>query len=114
MSNGVSESNADQDLGSGGAMVLPDFSDGSTTAQHLVVGAGKDAHIYLLSRDNMGKFNSSSNNIYQDIPSALPGGVWSVPAYFNNHVYYGPVGNHLLSFSVTNAKLLNFARRSIQ
>jgi hypothetical protein len=105
MSNTVSETNADQDLGSGGAMVLPDFTDGSGTTRHLVVGAGKDAHIYLLDRNNMGKFNPSSNNIYQDIPSALSGGVWSVPAYFNNHVYYGPVGNHLLSFAVSNAKL---------
>ncbi len=105
MSNTVSETSADQDLGSGGAMVLPDFTDGSGATQHLVVGAGKDAHIYLLNRNNMGKFNSSSNNIYQDIPNALSGGIWSVPAYFNNHVYYGPVGNHLLSFTVTNAKL---------
>ena len=105
MSNGVSESNADQDLGSGGAMVLPDFTDGGGMTRQLVVGAGKDAHIYLLSRDNMGKFSPSSNNIYQDLPGAVSGGIFSVPAYFNNHVYYGPVGNHLLSFSVTNAKL---------
>jgi hypothetical protein len=105
MFNGVSESAADTDLGSGGAMVLPDFTDGGGTTQHLAVGAGKDGHIYLVSRDNMGKFNASTNNIYQDIPGALPGGVWSVPAYFNNHVYYGPVGSHLLSFSVSNAKL---------
>jgi hypothetical protein len=104
MSNGVSESNADVDLGSGGAMVLPDFTSGGTT-QHLAIGAGKDGHIYLVSRDNMGKFNSGSNNIYQDIPGALSGGVFSVPAYFNNHVYYGPQGGHLLSFSVSNAKL---------
>jgi hypothetical protein len=105
MSNQQSENDNDVDLGSGGAMVLPDFTDGGGAAQHLAVGAGKDGHIYLVSRDSMGKFNSSSNHIYQDLPSALPGGVWSVPAYFNNHVYYGPVGAHLLSFSVSNAKL---------
>ena len=105
MSNGVSESQGDVDLGSGGAMVLPDFTDGGGQTRHLVVGAGKDSNMYLLSRDSMGKFNSSSNNIYQQLSGALPGGVWSVPAYFNNHVYFGPVGSHLLSFAVSNAKL---------
>ena len=105
MSNGVSESNADQDLGSGGAMVLPNFTDGGGQTRHLVVGAGKDQNIYLLSRDNMGKFNSSSNNIYQQLSGALPGGIWSVPAYFNNQVYYGPVSHTLMAFTVSNAKL---------
>jgi hypothetical protein len=105
MSNGVSESQGDVDLGSGGAMVLPDFTDGGGQTRHLVVGAGKDAHIYLASRDDMGKFNPGSNNIYQDLSGALPGGVWSVPAYFNNRVYYGPVSHHLMAFSVSNAKL---------
>jgi hypothetical protein len=105
MSNGVSESQGDVDLGSGGAMVLPDFTDGGGQTRHLAVGAGKDAHIYLVSRDDMGKFNSGSNNIYQDLAGALPGGVWSVPAYFNNRVYYGPVSHHLMAFSVSNAKL---------
>ncbi len=105
MSNGVSESQGDVDLGSGGAMVLPDFTDGGGQTRRLVVGAGKDSNMYLLSRDSMGKFNSSSNNIYQQLSGALPGGVWSVPAYFNNHVYYGPVGSHLLSYAVSNAKL---------
>jgi hypothetical protein len=105
MSNGVSESQGDVDLGSGGAMVLPDFTDGGGQTRHLVVGAGKDTNIYLLSRDNMGKFNSSSNNIYQQLSGVLGGGIWSVPAYFNNQVYYGPVGNRLMAFTVSNAKL---------
>src|SRR5262249_54875583 len=32
-------------------------------------------------------------------------GIFSVPAYFNNHVYYGPVGNALMMFTISNAKL---------
>jgi hypothetical protein len=105
MSNQQSENNQDVDLGSGGAMVLPDFVDGGGQTRHLVVGAGKDSNIYLLDRDNMGKFNSSSNNIYQQLSGALGGGIWSVPAYFNNRVYYGPVGNHLMAFTISSAKL---------
>jgi len=105
MSNGVSESAADTDLGSGGAMVLPDFTDSTGTTRHLVLAAGKDANIYVLNRDNMGKFNSGNNNIYQQLSGVLSSGVWSVPAYFNNRVYYGPVSNFLKAYTVSNAKL---------
>src|ERR1019366_1620004 len=36
---------------------------------------------------------------------ALPGGVWAMPTYFNNTVYYGSVGSPLQAFTITNAKL---------
>ena len=68
MSNTVSESNADEDLGSGGALVLPDMTDANGVTRHLAVGAGKDQTIYLVDRDNMGKFNPQADNIYQEIP----------------------------------------------
>ncbi len=67
MSNTVSESNADTDLGSGAALVLPDLSDGSGNTLHLAVGAGKDGNIYVVNRDNMGKFDPNSNHIYQQL-----------------------------------------------
>jgi outer membrane protein assembly factor BamB len=107
MFNQLSENNTDTDLGSGGAMVLPDLSDGAGHTMHLAVGAGKDSNIYLVNRDSMGKFNSGSNNIYQQLSGVLSGGIWSVPAYFNNRVYYGPVGNVLKAFTITNARLSN-------
>jgi hypothetical protein len=105
MFNQASENGSDQDLGSGGAMVLPDVTDNSSKTWHLAVGAGKDTNIYVVDRDNMGKFNSSSNNIYQELQGALAGGIWSMPAYFNNTVYYGAVGNNLRAFAISNAKL---------
>ena len=101
-----SESDADQDLGSGGAMLLPDQTDANGVVRHLAVGAGKDTNIYVVNRDNMGKFNASSNNaIYQEIPDALSGGAWSMAALFNNTVYYAGVGDHLKAFPITNALL---------
>jgi len=101
-----SESDADQDLGSGGAMLLPDQTDSGGVVHHLAVGAGKDTNIYVVNRDNMGKFNASSNNaIYQELPNALSGGVWSMPALFNNTVYYAGVGDYLKAFPITNAML---------
>ena len=101
-----SESDADQDLGSGGAMLLPDQTDSNGVIRHLAVGAGKDTNIYVVNRDNMGKFNASSNNaIYQEIPNALSGGAWSMAALFNNTVYYAGVGDHLKAFPITKALL---------
>ena len=101
-----SESDADQDLGSGGAMLLPDQTDAHGNTRHLAVGAGKDTNIYVVDRDNMGKFNASSNNaVYQELPGALSGGAWSMAALFNNTVYYAGVGDHLKAFPITNALL---------
>jgi len=105
MKNGRQESSTDTDLGSGGSLVLPDLSDSSGTTWHLAVGAGKDGNLYLVNRDSMGKFRSTANNIYQQISGALPGGVWGMPAYFNNMIYYGPVGAPILAFQFSNAKL---------
>ncbi len=104
MSNTTSESNADQDLGSGGCMVLPDVTDNGNQVHHLAVGAGKDSIIYVVNRDSMGKFNSTTDQIYQQVSGAI-GGVWSMPAYFNDAVYYGAVGDHIKAFSIANAKL---------
>ncbi len=107
MFNQSSENSTDTDLGSGGAMVLPDLTTGTQTV-HLAVGAGKDANLYVVNRDSMGKFNSSSNsNVYQVV--SLAGGVFSAPAYFNNTVYFGPVGGPIQAFSVSNAKLSSTA-----
>jgi FG-GAP-like repeat len=96
----------DIDLGSGGAVVLPDMVDAGGNTRHLAIGAGKDSNIYLVDRDNMGKFNPSSNsNIYQELAGALPGGEWATAAYFNGAVYYGPVGHALRKFTFTQARL---------
>ncbi|HMD09536.1 MAG TPA: hypothetical protein VKH63_18545 [Candidatus Acidoferrum sp.] len=103
-SNTVSESNADTDFGSGGPLLLPDLVDANGNTRHLAVGSGKDAIIYVVDRDNMGKFNSSTDNIYQQINGQI-GGVFSKPSYFNNTVYYGAVGDHLKAFPITSAKL---------
>jgi hypothetical protein len=101
----VSKSNADSDLGSGGALVLPDLVDAGGQTRHLAIGAGKDAHIYIVDRDAMGKWNASSNAIYQDITGALGGGVFSMPAYFNGRLYYGASGATLKAFTIVNARV---------
>jgi hypothetical protein len=110
------ESAEDEDLGSGGGMLLPDLTDGTGTVRHLMVGAGKDDHVYVLDRDNMGKFNVNDNSqIWQELVTAFPYAQWGVfgaPAYFNNQVYYGAVADAISAFPVTNAQLSAAASRT--
>jgi hypothetical protein len=106
MDNGVQESNGDVDLGSGGALLLPALKDASGNTWNLAVGAGKDSNLYLVNRESMGKFNPNRNGNYQELSGALPGGIWSMPAYANGRLYYGPVGQPILEFKFQNAKLL--------
>jgi hypothetical protein len=105
MQNQQQENASDADLGSGGAVVLPDLTDGTGNVRHLSVGAGKDGHIYVVNRDAMGKFNAGSNNIYQELSGVLGGGIFSMPAYFNSTLYYGAVGDAIKAFKITNAML---------
>lgn len=73
----------DHDLGSGGAILLPDQSSGPA---HLMVAGGKGGQLYVINRDNMGKNHVADNNqIVQQI--ALTGGLFGVPAAWGNHVY---------------------------
>ena len=105
----IQQSSVDADLGSGAAVVLPDLIDGSGRVRHLTVGGGKDKHIYVADRDSMGKWNAASNQIYQDVVGALSGGMYSTPAYFNNTVYIGSVGDAIKAFSVVSARLSSSA-----
>lgn len=106
MDNGPQESEGDVDLGSGGAILLPAMKDSSGTTWQLAAGAGKDNNLYVVSRTSMGKFNANSNNNYQTLSGVLPGGIWSMPAFFHGRLYYGPVGEPILAFAFQNAKLL--------
>jgi hypothetical protein len=107
MYNTVAESQADEDLGSGGAVLLPPMIDLNGVTRYLLAGAGKDKHIYIADRDNLGKFVPTSNaTLYQNVTGALAGPVFSVPAYFNGHLYYGAVNDHLKSFAFSNARLV--------
>ena len=115
MHNAVEESRKDLDLGSGGALVLPDLADGSQKTKHLAVGAGKDDIIYVVNRDSMGKFNPANDNaIYQEVPRTGndnsqglggTGGVFAAPAYFNHTLYYGAVDDSLRAFKIVNARV---------
>ncbi len=58
MHNTVEESERDEDIGSGGIVLLPDMKDASRKMRHLAAGAGKDRTVYVVDRDSMGKFDA--------------------------------------------------------
>jgi hypothetical protein len=95
----------DLDVGSSGILLLPDMRDALGRTRHLAIGSGKDGNLYLVDRDNMGKFVSGSNStLYQELPGAI-GPEFSAPAYFNGLVYFGGVSDPIKAFSFTNARL---------
>ena len=57
------------DLGSGGALLLPDQPGAHP---HEMVSSGKDGTIYLVDRDNMGHYSTTTNNIVQYAAEHLP------------------------------------------
>jgi hypothetical protein len=103
--NTVAESYSDTDFGSGGELLLPDIVDDSGNTHHLAIGSGKDANIYVVNRDNMGKFNGSMDNVYQLISGQLAGQMRGKPSYFNGTVYYCAVNDALKAFPIANGLL---------
>jgi hypothetical protein len=74
----------DLDLGSGGALLLPDQPG---LHPHLLVTAGKEGRLYLIDRDALGKFSPKGDQIVEEIPQALAAS-FDTPAYFNSTIYY--------------------------
>lgn len=100
----------DFDLGSGGLLLLPDIVDNAGKTWHLGLGSGKSGSIFVVDRDNMGKFDPKVNNVRQEIPICCPpyyadGEVFSTPAYFNSTVYFGAVGEPIQAFAVSDGEL---------
>jgi len=99
--NAESEPTPDEDLGSGGVMLLPDGL--SSAFPHLAIAGGKDGLKYLLNRDNMGGQQAGNAGA---VWWALTGGkMWGGPAFFqdtngNSYVIYGgsnPLSTYLFA-----------------
>jgi hypothetical protein len=91
----------DEDLGGSAGLILPKQTG---TVPNEITGAGKQGIIYLVNRDNMGKFNSNSNNVVQTITGSA-GGYNSSPAYFNGAVYYSGENDFLSRYTLAKGKL---------
>jgi hypothetical protein len=111
--NQASLSSADQDLGSGGPIILPDSAGGITIGSdahpHLLLGAGKEGLIYVIDRDNMGKFDPATDNVVQTFNILGGGGSYDTPAFFYDgttaRIYYVPVSTTAKSYTISNATI---------
>src|SRR5580693_8722297 len=115
--NQSSLAGGDTDVASGGLVLLPNLSSG----QQLLTQMGKEGKMYVIDRNNMGKYcvndnppcNGNDPNIVQEIPGATAG-VWGTPAYWNGSVYWGggsdgggPDNLKALSFNANNSGLIS-------
>ena len=94
---------ADEDLGSGGVLVVPDQAGPNP---HILIQAGKQGRIYVINRDKMTNDGShycdgctSDPEIVQTVDNL--DGVWAMPAYWNGNIYFWANGDHLKAFSLT-------------
>jgi hypothetical protein len=82
-SNNEHLNDTDKDLGSGGPVLLPDQPG---PHPHLVVIGGKGAVIYLLDRDQLGKFHSEGDSsALQKI--SVESELMGAAAFWQNHLY---------------------------
>lgn len=111
--NQASLSNADTDLGSGGVLLLP-HQPGAHA--HELVQVGKEGKIYVIDRDHMtagnlhycvSACNGTDAQIVQELnaPIPIPNGIWSMPAYWNNNVYFWGVSDVLKRYTLSNGLL---------
>jgi hypothetical protein len=95
----------DLDLGSGALMLLPDQPGPNP---HLAVSAGKGATLYLVNRDNLGKFNSTADQIVGEISSQM-GPLFGTPAYFNGRIYIISSSQPAVAFDLANGSFASGA-----
>ncbi|HEY6253772.1 MAG TPA: hypothetical protein VI685_27770, partial [Candidatus Angelobacter sp.] len=104
--NGSALNSTDLDVGSGGLLPLPDQSG---PHPHLLVAAGKEGRIYLVDRDNMGKYQSGDDSqIVQSIPNAVGGSGernFYPPVFWNGNVYFSGANDVIKAFSLQNGLL---------
>ena len=93
-------SNADTDVGASGPTLLPDQPG---PHRHLLLQPTKDSTIYVIDRDNMGKFRRDSDALVEVIQ--LPGPALGAMAYWNGHAFFAASDDYLRSYAVRNGQL---------
>ena len=100
----------DNDLGSGGVLLLPD-QPGSHP--HVLTEADKAGRIYLVDRDQMTTNNihycascsSQDTEIVEESTSGQVDSMYGTPAYWNSNLYFWGSGDTLKSIPLSNGKL---------
>ncbi len=98
----------DWDLGSGGALMLPDQQG---AYPHILIAGGKEGRILVLNRDKLGGYPASGAtsdpNALQEITGiTTPGeGYWNTAAYWNGNVYIWPENGSPMLYTVNDGML---------
>jgi hypothetical protein len=91
----------DNDLGSGGPVLLPDQAGPHT---HELVVSGKGGTIYVVDRGRMGKFHEGDDrHAVQTIQTG--DSAFGAPAYWNGHLFFLISEEPLKDFAVKDGKL---------
>jgi uncharacterized protein (TIGR03437 family) len=99
----------DQDLGSSGALLLPD-DRGTTAHPHVLFVSGKEGRMYLLDRDVLGGAQVGSDSAaLASLPVLNSEQTFGMAAYFNGSIYIGPKDSPILAFKVSGASLASSA-----
>lgn len=91
----------DLDLGGGGAVILLDQPSGPHP--HLIVGGGKAGTLYVVSRDNLGHYNSSNDSQIVQSFSLGTNGVYATPLFWQNTLYGAADGTPLSAYPFSPA-----------
>jgi hypothetical protein len=93
--NQASLSSVDADFGVASNLLLPDQAG---PVPHLLITADKDSDIYLINRDNMGKYSSTTNYVVQTFFSSTEHLKQNF-VFFNNTLYVSGDNSPMNAFS---------------
>ena len=95
---------------------MPD-SAGSARQPHLLIGGSENGSLYVVNRDDMGKYDGTcSSDTFprvQKVPAGA-GAILSTPLFWNNAVYVAPGNGNLKSFPMSGGILLSSASQSTE
>ena len=91
----------DDDLGSGGPMLLPDQPGAHP---HLLLAGGKNGVLYVLDRDRMGRYQTGGDS-HAVQKYRFHGGIYAAAAWWNGHVYLLPSNELLRDIPLRNGRL---------
>ena len=94
----------DADLGSSGPTLLPDQPG---PHPHLLLQPGKGGSIFVIDRDQMGKYQTTGDAIVQRIK--MSGGGYGAMAYWNHHAFFAASDDFLRDYAIENGKLRTVA-----
>ncbi|HKS94711.1 MAG TPA: pyrrolo-quinoline quinone, partial [Terriglobia bacterium] len=101
----------DNDLGSGGPVLLPDQPGAHP---HLLLIAGKGGMVYVVDRNRMGHFHAGADSQVVEEVQLPGGGAFGAPAYWNQHVYYVASDDTLRDFEVERGLLKPVGRSGVR